>query len=74
MLTKEEESRLEAAIRVIENANKWSDGGYIFVPLSLDAQMWLAEKLKETNDELSRVTEELHFQNQEFANYVEAHE
>jgi hypothetical protein len=67
MLTKEEESFLEDIIEAIK-AGQWIPN---VVPNTLE---WLAEKLKETNDELSRVTEELQKVNKEFAYYVEAHE
>jgi hypothetical protein len=72
MLSEDEEERLDGMISLAENdRNKGLDHGGEF---TLDAVLWLATKLKETNNELSQVHAELYKTNKEFANYVEAHE
>lgn len=73
MLDFADENKLDMLIEIIRES-KISGKPGSFPQLNAYDIEWLADKLKEVNDECSKVTEELYKTNQEFANYVEAHE
>jgi hypothetical protein len=63
MLSKEEELRLEACVDLLKNGHITSAEG-----VEVKTQLWLAEKLKEINEECSKITEELQSANETLAN------
>lgn len=70
MLDNNEELRFAACIDVLKNdIEKDSRNGDTFFEAGLDlkTQLWLAEKLKEINNECNAVTQELYKANKELA-------
>lgn len=67
MLTEEEGSKLD---RCIDNLNKCAKGLFEY-NLLISTQQWMANRLKEINDECSKVTEELQKANEEIGRLVE---
>ncbi|MFY3742108.1 MAG: hypothetical protein HMLIMOIP_002572 [Candidatus Nitrosomirales archaeon] len=60
MLSKEEELRLSCCIEVLKTEIEGKTHSVLTSPpLVLATQMWIASKLKEVNDELIKVYEEL---------------
>lgn len=70
MLSPEGENRLQNILNLLQ---KSKDLNYTPKFSMYDIE-WLAKKLKQKNDELSKVSEELYDVNKAFADYVEAHE